>query len=117
MLCPYRPLKSTDGEPEIVVLEVDKDDNFVEGATPESIKAEHIIEIGSGTNSLCAKVVQWLKENMGQYFNGIEVDSGLSDGHVDPAHVMEKMLGILEFGKLKENFLDPQSQARRRVCK
>ena len=50
------------------------------------------------------KVVQWLKEHMGQYFNGIEVESGSSDGQVDPAHVMEKMLGNLEVGKLKANF-------------
>ena len=104
VLCPYRPLRSLDDEPEIVVLEVDKDGKFVEGATPKSVKGEHLIEIGGGTNSLCAKVVQWHKENMGQYFNDIEVDSGSSDGQVDSAHAMEKMLGILEFDKLKDNF-------------
>ena len=104
MLYPYRPLRSVDGEPEIVVLEVDKDEKFVEGATPKSIKGEHIIEIGGGANSLCAKVAQWLKDNMGKYFNGTEVDSGSSDGQVDPAHAMGKMLGILEFDKLRENF-------------
>ena len=41
---------------------------------------------------------------MGQYSNGIEVESGSSDGQVDPAHVMEKILGILEVDKLKANF-------------
>ena len=47
-------------------------------------------------------MVQWLKENMGQYFNGIEVNSGSTDGQVDPAHVGEKMLGILDVDKTKE---------------
>ena len=40
----------------------------------------------------------------GPVFNGIEVDSGSSDGQIDPAHVMEKMLGILEVDQLKANF-------------
>ena len=67
----YRPLKSTDGEPEIVVLEIDvKTEKFVQNATPKSIEGEHIIEIGGGANSLCMKVVQWLKAYMGKYFNG-----------------------------------------------
>ena len=104
VLYPYRPLRSVDGEPEIVVLELDKDEEFVENATPRSITGEHIIEIGGGANSLCAKVVLWLKDNMGQYFNGTEVESGSSDGQVHPAHAMEKILGILEFDKLKANF-------------
>ena len=39
---------------------------------------------------------------MGLYYNGIEVESGSSDGQVDPAHVMEKMVGILEVDKLKD---------------
>ena len=101
---PYRPLKCVDGEPEIVVLELDKDEKFVKNATPKSIKGEHIIEIGGGANSLCAKVVQWLKDNMGQYYNGIEVESGSSDGQVDPALALEKILGILDFDKLREKF-------------
>ena len=104
VLCPHRPLRSVDGEPEIVVLELDKDEKFVEGATPKSAKGEHIIEIGGGANSLCAKVVQWLKDNMGQYYNGIEVESGSSDGQVDPALALEKILGILDFDKLREKF-------------
>ena len=101
----YRPLKSIDGEPEIVVLEIDvKTDKFVENAKPKSITGEQMIEISGGNNSLCKKVVQWLEENMGQYFNGIEVESGSSEDQVDPAHVMEKMLDILDVGKIKENF-------------
>ena len=49
-------------------------------------------------------MAKWLKQNMGQYFNGVEVESGTSDGQVDPAHVMEKMLGILDAENIKENF-------------
>ena len=104
VICPYRPLRSIDGEPEILLAELDKDEKFAENATPKSIRGEHIIEIGGSANSLCAKVVLWLKDNMCQYFNGTEIESGSSDGQVHPAHAMEKMLGILEFGKPKANF-------------
>ena len=41
---------------------------------------------------------------MGLYYNGIEVESGSSDGQVDPALALEKILGILDFDKLREKF-------------
>ena len=104
MLYVYRPFKSADGEPEIVVLEIDKDEKSLKGATPKSMKGAQIIEIGGGNNSLCKTVVKWLKQNMGQYFNGAEVESGTTDGQVDPAHVVEKLLGILDPDKIKENY-------------
>ena len=82
----YRPFKSADGEPEIAVLEIDvKTEKFLENAKPKSIQGEQIIEIGGGNNSLCSRVVKWLKGNMDQYFNGVEVESDSSDGQVDPA--------------------------------
>ena len=56
---------------------------FVDGATPRSIKGAQIIEVGGGNNSLCKRVVEWPKQNMGQqYFNGAEVESGTDDGQV-----------------------------------
>jgi hypothetical protein len=96
VLYAYRPFKSVDGEPEIVVLEIDENEKFVEDAPLRSFKGAHIIEVGGGNNSLCKNVVKWLKNNMGQYFNGVQVDSGTEKGQVDPAHVVEQRLGILD---------------------
>ena len=100
----YRPFKSADGEPEIVVLEIDKDDKFVEGAPLRTIKGAQIIEVGGGNNSLCKSVVKWLKENMGHFFNGCQVASGTEDGQVDPAHVVEHLLGILDRDIIMKNY-------------
>ena len=104
VLYAYRPFKSADGEPEIVVLEIDENEKFVEDAPPRSIKGAQIIEVGGGNNSLCKNVVKWLKKNMGQYFNGVQVDSGTEKGQVDPAHVVEQLLGILDPEKIKSNY-------------
>ena len=41
----YRPFKSHDLEPEIMVLEIDAKEKFVEGASLKSIKCEQIIEV------------------------------------------------------------------------
>ena len=43
MLYAYRPFKSADGEPEIIVLEIDENEKFVEGAPLRSIKGAQII--------------------------------------------------------------------------
>ena len=104
ILYPFRPFKSVDGEPEIAVMELDKQENFVKDATVKTVKAENIFEIGGGTNSLCLKVTQWLKENMGAYYNGVDVESGTDDGQVDPACAMEKMLGILDHETLRKMY-------------
>ena len=104
VLYAYRPFKSADGEPEIIVLEIDENEKFVEGAPLRSIKGAQIIEVGGGNNSLCKNVVKWLKNNMGQYFNGVQVDSGTDKGQVDPAHVVEQLLGILDPEKIKSNY-------------
>ena len=100
----YRPFKSHDLEPEIMVLEIDEKEKFVEGASLKSIKCEQIIEVGGGNNSLCKKVVQWLKDNMGQFFNGCTMASATEDGQVDPAHVVEHMLGILDRDTIVKNY-------------
>ena len=63
-----RPFKSYDLEPEVMVREIDDKENFVAGATQKSIKCENIIEVGGGNNSLCKRVVQWLK-GMGPMFH------------------------------------------------
>ena len=104
ILYPYRPMRSPHGEPEIMVLELDQDEKFVDNATPKSVKADRIIEIGGGCNSLCEHVVAWLKDNMGVFYNGIRVESGTSNGQVDPGRASEKMLGILNMKELKESF-------------
>ena len=104
ILYPYRPMLSKDGEPEIKVLELDQDEKFVDGAVPKSVKGERIIEIGGGTNSLCNNVVDWLKKNMGQYYNDIQVESGTIDGQIDPSRASEKMLGILDEDELQKSF-------------
>ena len=100
----HRPFKSVDGEPQIMVRQIDDDEQFVDNAPPKSVKGERIIEIGGGNNSLCHLVVAWLKEHMGQYFNGVVVDSGTVDGQVDPAHVLEQRNGILDPIKIKSNY-------------
>ena len=100
----YRPFKSHDLEPEIMVLEIDEKEKFVEGAPLKSIKCAQIIEVGGGNNSLCKKVVQWLKDNMGQFFNGCTMASATEDGQVDPAHVVEHMLGILDRDTIVKNY-------------
>ena len=100
----YRPFKSHDLEPEIMVLEIDEKEKFVEGASLKSIKCAQIIEVGGGNNSLCKRVVQWLKDNMGQFFNGCTMASATEDGQVDPAHVVEHMLGILDRDTIVKNY-------------
>ena len=100
----YRPFKSADGEPEIVVVEIDENEKFGENAKLQSTKGAQIIEVGGGNNSLCKRVVAWLKEKLGWVFNGCQVDSGTEDGQVDPAHVVEHMLGILDREKIKSSY-------------
>ena len=100
----YRPFKSLDLEPEIMVLEIDAEEKFVDGKGLQSIKCEQIIEVGGGNNSLCKRVVQWLKDNMGQFFNGCTMASATEDGEVDPAHVVEHMLGILDHETIVKNY-------------
>ena len=100
----YRPFKSLDLEPEIMVLEIDAEEKFVDGKGLQSIKCEQIIEVGGGNNSLCKRVVQWLKDNMGQFFNGCTMASATEDGEVDPAHVVEHMLGILDHKTIVKNY-------------
>ena len=100
----YRPFKSLDLEPEIMVLEIDAEEKFVDGKGLQSIKCEQIIEVGGGNNSLCKNVVKWLKDNMGQFFNGCTMASATEDGEVDPAHVVEHMLGILDHKTIVKNY-------------
>ena len=100
----YRPFKSLDLEPEIMVLEIDAEEKFVGGKGLQSIKCEQIIEVGGGKNSLCKNVVKWLKDNMGQFFNGCTMASATEDGQVDPAHVVEHMLGILDHKTTVKNY-------------
>ena len=100
----YRPFKGLDLEPEIMVLEIDAEEKFVDGKGLQSIKCEQIIEVGGGNNSLCKNVVKWLKENMGQFFNGCTMASATEDGEVDPAHVVEHMLGILDHKTIVKNY-------------
>ena len=100
----YRPFKSHDLEPEIMVLEIDAEEKFVDGKGLQSIKCEQIIEVGGGKNSLCKNVVKWLKDNMGQFFNGCTMASATEDGEVDPAHVVEHMLGILDHETIVKNY-------------
>ena len=71
----YRPFKSLSLEPEIMVLEIDAEEKFVGGKGLQSIKCEQIIEVGGGKNSLCKNVAKWLKDNMGQFFNGCTDES------------------------------------------
>ena len=100
----YRPFKSLSLEPEIMVLEIDAEEKFVGGKGLQSIKCEQIIEVGGGKNSLCKNVVKWLKDNMGQFFNGCTSASATEDGKVDPAHVVEHMLGILDHKTIVKNY-------------
>ena len=100
----YRPFKSLSLEPEIMVLEIDADEKFVGGKGLQGIKCEQIIEVGGGKNSLCKRVVQWLKDNMGQFFNGCTMASATEDGEVDPAHVVEHLLGILDGETIVKNY-------------
>ena len=100
----YRPFKSVSLEPEIMVLEIDAEEKFVDGKGLQSIKCEQIIEVGGGKNSLCKNVVKWLKDNMGQFFNGCTSASPTEDGKVDPAHVVEHLLGILDGETIVKNY-------------
>ena len=100
----YRPFKSLSLEPEIMVLEIDAEEKFVGGKGLQSIKCEQIIEVGGGKNSLCKNVVKWLKDNMGQFFNGCTSASPTEDGKVDPAHVVEHLLGILDGETIVKNY-------------
>ena len=100
----YRPFKSLSLEPEIMVLEIDAEEKFVGGKGLQSIKCEQIIEVGGGKNSLCKNVVKWLKDNMGQFFNGCTSASPTEDGKVDPAHVVEHLLGILDHKTIVKNY-------------
>ena len=100
----YRPFKSVSLEPEIMVLEIDAEEKFVGGKGLQGIKCEQIIEVGGGKNSLCKNVVKWLKDNMGQFFNGCTSASATEDGKVDPAHVVEHLLGILDGETIVKNY-------------
>ena len=106
VLYAFRPFRSADGEPEIMVIEIDEKEEFVPKAKLQSIKGAQIIEVGGGNNSLCKRVVAWLKDQLGWIFNGCQVDSGTEEGQVDPAHVVEQKLGILDPKQIKTGFLE-----------
>ena len=107
ILYPFRPFKSVDGEPEIAVMEIDQEENFVKGAKVIHMKAENIIEIGGGCNSLCGKVNKWLKEHMGVYYAGLDKpDANADNKEVDPGRAVERMLGILDVHELRKEHLE-----------
>ena len=51
-------------------------------------------------------MVQWLKGNMGHFFNGCTMASATEDGQVDPAHVVEHMLGVLDCDTIVKNYTE-----------
>ena len=85
----------------------------MKGAKVIHMKAENIIEIGGGCNSLCGKVNRWLKEHMGVYYAGLDKpDANADNKEVDPGRAVERMIGILDVKELRKEHL----QAMKTYC-